>query len=167
MTDAAKPEIERPGGSRAEGKLEELSLSVLAEGDSLQGRLVMQGDGQLLGSFQGEVECAGELLIGRTAQVAADIRTQDIVISGFVRGNVIAAGRLRITATGRLEGDARVGSLIVLEGGVHQGVIRVHPEGVPAEEQPVAALPPAAPLPTPPRLAASVERVKRLWGELF
>ena len=40
-------------------------------------------------------------------------------------------GRLKITATGRLRGDADVASLIVQEGGVHFGVLRVHPDGVP------------------------------------
>jgi hypothetical protein len=62
-----------------------------------------------------------------------------------------------------------VGALVVLEGGVHLGVIRVHPEGVPeakdtaivessARTAPLAALKPA---PDP------VGRVRKFWGEFF
>ena len=152
------------------GKPPEQPVTVLAEGDSLQGRLEMKGDGQLLGSFSGEVICQGELLVGRDARLQANLSCVNITIAGFVRGNVTASGRLRITNTGRLEGDARVGSLIVAEGGVHHGVIRVHPEGLPADE--VVAIeepPPAAPAAEPgaPRITASVDRVKKFWGEFF
>jgi hypothetical protein len=60
-----------------------------------------------------------------------------VTIAGFVRGNIVATSRLKITSTGRLEGDAKVGALVVQEGGVHHGVIRVHPEGVPEREDKV------------------------------
>lgn len=160
--------------SPSAGTRPEPPLTVLSEGDSLRGLLQMQGDGHLLGTFEGEVECEGELLIGREARVTADIRTLNITISGLVKGNLSASGRLKITATGRLEGDARVGNLIVQEGGVHHGSIDVHPEGLPAPQPRPAALPqPAPPLTLPavaagrPQITASVDRVKKMWGEFF
>jgi cytoskeletal protein CcmA (bactofilin family) len=160
-------ELSKPGVS-TNGKAEEPPLSVLAKGDSVQGHFVIKGDCHLLGKFRGEADCSGEMIVGPEADVAANIRTERITIAGFVRGTIIATGRLKITPTGRLEGDARVGSLIVQEGGVHHGVIRVHPEGVPAEddllletsEEPVQTAPPA---PT----AGPVGRVKKFWGEFF
>jgi cytoskeletal protein CcmA (bactofilin family) len=157
------------------GKSDEPAFTVISAGDSVNGKLVMQGDGQILGDFQGEIECAGELMVGPQAQLEANIRTVRMTIAGLVRGNVVATARLRVTTTGRLEGDARVGSLVVQEGGVHMGLIRVHPEGVPAEEQalakPVIALPAASAAETHVapslNLAAPVERVKKFWGEFF
>ena len=164
-----KAEIEKAtANGNGNGKSEE--MTVVAAGDSLQGRLTMKANGHLLGTFSGEVDCEGELLIGPDASVSANIRTRNIVISGFVRGNIVAAGRLKITSGGRLEGDARVGSLVVQEGGVHHGAIRVHPEGLPVEEEPEAVEEaPAAAAETPPRvqLQASVDRVKKFWGEFF
>jgi cytoskeletal protein CcmA (bactofilin family) len=150
---------------------EELPLTVVSEGDVLVGRLAMAGNGQVLGSFDGDVTCAGELMIGSEARVRADIEAQDVVLAGHVHGNVIVRGRLKITTTGRLEGDAHVGSLIVQEGGVHFGVLRVYPGGLP--ERPLESVAelavvarPAAGTRTRP-LAASVERVKKMWGEIF
>ena len=100
----------------------------------MSGKLQLKSGGQILGNFSGKVECDGDLLIGSEAHVEADIRSDRVTIAGFVRGNIVAASRLKITSTGRLEGDAKVGALVVQEGGVHHGVIRVHPEGVPERE---------------------------------
>jgi cytoskeletal protein CcmA (bactofilin family) len=93
------------------------------------------------------------------------------VIAGHVVGNVVVRGRLKITTTGRLEGDAHVGSLIVQEGGVHFGLLHVYPEGLPERPQEaVAELAIVARKPVVSRtrpLAASVDRVKKMWGEIF
>jgi len=161
-------ELAKPVAS-TNGKAEESALSVLAKGDALQGHLTVKGDGHLLGKFRGEVDCEGELIIGAEADVAANIRTDRITIHGFVRGNITATGRLKIAPTGRLEGDARVGSLVVQEGGVHHGVIRVHPEGLPEEDDEAVVEASEEPLAAAIRSPAAnpVERVKKLWGEFF
>jgi len=152
------------------GKPEESPTTVLAKDDNLSGNLEIKGDGRLLGGFSGEIDCGGELLVGGNAVISANIRTRNITISGVVRGNVTAIGKLKITATGRLEGDARVGALIVQEGGVHHGVIRVHPEGIPSEPEPVIAetvMVASAAEAGPKPLTAQVDRVKKFWGEFF
>jgi cytoskeletal protein CcmA (bactofilin family) len=180
----------RPVMSIPSNGVGEPSLTVLSEGDSLKGRLEMRGDGHLMGSFEGELDCGGELLVGPDARVAASVRAVHVTISGVVTGNVVARGRLKITATGRLEGDAEVAALVVQEGGVHFGILRVHPEGVPEAHpalptavgepgrelvtQPAQAARPAperSPVPAAPSLSrplsASVDRVKKMWGEFF
>jgi cytoskeletal protein CcmA (bactofilin family) len=142
--------------------------TVLARDDSLAGKLQIKGTGQVLGNFSGQIECDGDLLIGPEAHVEADIRSARVTIAGFVRGNVVAATRLKIMTSGRLEGDARVGALIVQEGGVHHGAIRVHPEGVP--ESAAAATVEAAARNNVVQLkpvGSPVGKVRKLWGEFF
>lgn len=154
------------GGSEPYGL--EPKATVLARDDVLSGKLQVKSGGQVLGNFSGEILCDGDLTIGPDAHVEADIRSARVTIAGFVRGNVIAASRLKITSTGRLEGDARVGALVVQEGGVHHGVIRVHPEGVPESER--ATVTDATPRPTVVALkpvADPVGRVRKFWGEFF
>jgi cytoskeletal protein CcmA (bactofilin family) len=145
----------------------EPKTTVLGRDDALSGRLLLKGGGQLLGNFSGHVECDGDLLIGPEAHVEADIRSARVTIAGFVRGNVIAVSRLKITSTGRLEGDAKVGALVVQEGGVHKGVIRVHPEGVPEGEDQVIADASARPPVVLKSLPIPVGRVRKFWGEFF
>ena len=139
--------------------------SLLARGDSASGSWVMGGDGEVLGDFSGEIECAGMLLVGKGSTVTATIRGTDVTIAGLVRGNIVALGKLRILPSGRLEGDARVGALVVQEGGVHHGVIRVHPEGVPEEDAVAAEAIPATEPENAPQ--SPVDRVRKFWGEFF
>jgi cytoskeletal protein CcmA (bactofilin family) len=140
----------------------------LARDDVFSGRLQLKGGGQVLGNFSGQIESDGDLLIGAEAHVEADIRGEKVTIAGSVRGTVVAASRLKIMSTGKLEGDARVGALVVQEGGVHLGVIRVHPEGVPESES--AAIVDASPRPGVVGLRTvpnPVGRVRKFWGEFF
>jgi len=142
--------------------------TILGPDDALSGKLQLKSGGQILGNFSGQVECDGDLWIGSDAHVEADIRSDRVTIAGFVRGNIVASSRLKITSTGRLEGDAKVGALVVQEGGVHHGVIRVHPEGVPEREDKIvvdaASRTAAVAIKTVPN---PVGRVRKMWGEFF
>lgn len=167
MTDTATDSSLSTTNGGAEALGLEARATVLAPEDSLSGKLQLKGGGQVLGHFTGQIEADGDLVIGPEARVEADIRGARITVAGLVKGNVVATGRLKITTTGRLEGDATVGALVVQEGGVHYGVIRVHPEGVPDEPhqrtqtEPQAVVVPLKPVPNP------VGRVRKIWGEFF
>jgi cytoskeletal protein CcmA (bactofilin family) len=147
----------------------EIPLTVISEGDVVIGRLDIAGNGNIFGSFEGELSCGGDLVIGSEATVrTASIQAHHVTISGVVKADVIARGRLKITSTGKLQGDARVGSLVVQEGGVHYGLLEVYPDGVPAEIPEHEAALVRVPPPRPPRSRGlSMERVKKMWGELF
>ena len=171
MTDTSVEPLEAPAanGGREASISAEPKSTVLAREDAVSGRLEIKGSGQILGNFSGQIDCEGDLYIGPEAHVEADVRSARVTISGFVKGNVVAASRLKITNTGRLEGDAIVGALVVLEGGVHHGVIRVHPEGVPEAKDPAIIDTMGRPcagfaLKTVPN---PVGRVRKFWGEFF
>ncbi len=169
MTETSVETLAAPATN---GESEPLALesrsTVLARDDSLTGKLQVRSGGQLLGKVNGQVECDGDLLIGPEAHVEGDIRSERVTIAGFVRGNITATSRLKIASTGRLEGDARVGALVVLEGGVHLGVIRVHPEGVPEAKDTAIVDSTARPaVMTLKTLPNPVGRVRKFWGEFF
>ena len=172
MSDIGLETIGAPAvnGDRGEhSQAAEQVMTVLAKEDVLSGRLQIRGGGIVQGTFSGRIECDGDLMIGPDAHVEADIHASRVTIAGFVRGNVVAISRVKLMSSGRLEGDARVGALVVHEGGVHHGVIRVHPEGVPEGGDQVIAS--NAPAPTgqraPNGLSNPVGRVRKLWGEFF
>jgi cytoskeletal protein CcmA (bactofilin family) len=168
MTDMG---LETAGGLSTNGGSDRLTLepraTVLAKEDTVSGKLHLKSSGQVLGSFSGQIECDGDLLIGPEADVEAEIRSVTVTIAGVVRGNVVATNRLKITSSGRLEGDASVGALVVQEGGIHRGVIRVHPEGLPTivvDHEPDMMRQAVVPLKTVPN---PVGRVRKFWGEFF
>jgi cytoskeletal protein CcmA (bactofilin family) len=167
MTDVAVESLSAPS-TNGEPLALEPKATVLALEDELSGKLVLRGPGQVLGKFTGQIECDGDLLVGQEANVEADIRGSRITISGVVRGNVIASNRLKITSSGRLEGDATVGALVVQEGGVHYGVIRVHPEGIPdIPPERMAQVPAQSTVVTLKAVPNPVGKVRKFWGEFF
>lgn len=164
--------VETAGAASANGDSDsrgtETKATVLAKDDSLIGKLSLKGGGQVLGNFNGQIDCDGDLVIGPDAHVEADIRGYRITVAGLVRGNVIAHNRLKITSTGRLEGDATVGALVVQEGGVHYGIIRVHPEGIPdTPPDRLAQIPAQSTVVTLRPGANAVGKVRKFWGEFF
>jgi cytoskeletal protein CcmA (bactofilin family) len=169
VTDTA---VEAVGISSSNGGLEphgvEPKATVLARDDVFSGKLQVKDGGQVLGNFSGQIDCDGDLVIGPDARVEADIYSAKVTIAGFVRGKVVAVNRLKITSTGRLEGDAKVGALVVQEGGVHLGVIRVHPEGLP-ESDPVAIVEtsPRSQVVALKTVPNPVGKVRKFWGEFF
>jgi cytoskeletal protein CcmA (bactofilin family) len=170
MTDVA---VEAPGALvSTNGGSDPLGLdgksTVLARDDAVSGKLVLKGSGQVLGNFSGQIECDGDLLVGSEAHVEADIKGARITVAGLVRGNIVASNRLKITSTGRLEGDATVGALVVQEGGVHYGVIRVHPEGIPdTVPERMSQVPAQSTVVTLKPAATPVGKVRKFWGEFF
>lgn len=171
MSDAeARPAASRPAAPPpADLRRDELPLTVIHPGDIVVGRLDLAGNVQVLGRVEGELRCAGDLLVTAEGRVQAGVRCRNLTIAGVVQGDVIARGRLKITGTGRLEGDAVASSLSVQEGGVHRGGLHVYPDGVPETllEEPSAPEPAPEQAPSPRPAAGSMERVKKMWGELF
>src|SRR5262245_56606045 len=168
----AETVLEAAGTAGANGDSDprggEPKATVLAPEDTLSGKLVLKGSGQVLGNFTGQIECDGDLFVGPEAHVEADIKSNRVTVSGLVRGNVIASNRLKITSSGRLEGDATVGAPAGQEGGVHNRVIRVHPEGIPATPpERMAQVPAQSTVVTLRPVPNAVGRVRKLWGEFF
>jgi cytoskeletal protein CcmA (bactofilin family) len=170
MTEVAVEALDKPASTNggADTLVLEPKSTVLARDDALSGKLVLKGSGQVLGNFSGQIECDGDLMVGPEAHVEADIRGARITVSGLVRGNIIASNRLKITSSGRLEGDATVGALVVQEGGVHYGVIRVHPEGIPDTlPERMSHVPAQSTVVTLKPAATPVGKVRKFWGEFF
>ena len=171
MSEASTETLEAPAanGGREASIGGEPKTTVLARDDMVTGRLQIKGSGQILGNFSGQVDCEGDLFIGHEAHVEANINSARVTVAGYVRGNIVAGSRLKIMNTGRLEGDARVGALVVMEGGVHHGVIRVHPEGVPEAKDTAIVESNARPeqVVTLRALPNPVGRVRKFWGEFF
>lgn len=81
--------------------------TVLQETSSLKGELNFKSSLKIKGKFEGIIKSEGLLVIAENAEVKADIFTKDIVISGSVKGNVVALNKLEIASSGKLEGNIK------------------------------------------------------------
>jgi len=73
------------------------------------------------GKFEGKLDTRGNLTIGQSAQVYADMVGDNIIIGGKVRGKIIAKERLTLLPTAIVEGDIYPTKLNVAEGAILEG----------------------------------------------
>jgi len=101
-------------------KLEEKTLDVDA---AMQGTLSFKDPVNLRinGKFEGNLETRGNLTIGTTAVVNADILGDNIIIGGRVKGKITARERLTLLPQAMVEGQIYPAKLNVAEGAVLQG----------------------------------------------
>ena len=100
----------------ANGTTSLLSKGVILEGD-IQGSENLQVDGKLKGS----IKLAGDIYIGATGIVEADIEADNVVVQGKLSGNVMARKQLQIQSSGKLVGDCASQSIDIKEGALFEG----------------------------------------------
>lgn len=96
--------------------------TVLGANSTLEGTLVSHANVRLDGTFTGKLEINGNVLIGETAKITADVNAKNISIAGAVRGNVTGK-KVQILRTGRVWGDITATALATEEGAFLDGKI--------------------------------------------
>ena len=96
--------------------------TVLGTNSTLEGHLRSSANVRLDGTFTGTLEIGGNVLVGETAQINADINAKNISIAGAVRGNV-SGKKVQLLRTGRIWGDIRATALTTEEGAFIDGKI--------------------------------------------
>ena len=93
-----------------------LSKSVNFEGE-IQGKENLHIDGHIKGS----IKLDGDVLVGSSGIVEAEIEANTVVIQGQVTGNIIARQQLEIQPSGKLMGDCTARSIDIKEGALFEG----------------------------------------------
>ena len=73
------------------------------------------------GTFSGNLDTRGILTIGNAAKVEANIKGDNVVIAGKVRGDVTAKKMLVLMPTAALDGNIIAPKLNIVEGAIFQG----------------------------------------------
>jgi len=118
--------------------------TVIGPNAHFRGELVSEGGVRVDGIFEGTIDTTGNLVIGETAKVIADISANNISISGAVKGN-ISGNRVEILETGRVWGDLTVSSLLLNEGAYLRGQTTMHADIEPPQLEPPKPRPAAQP----------------------
>lgn len=125
--------------------------NILGANTDCEGTIRSDGNIRIDGVFRGHIETAGNVLVGPSAKILADIVANIVQVWGSVQGNIKTQGRLEILANGRVWGDIEVGSLLIDEGGMFRG--RCTMAGKEVEE--IAMPAQTAPAPAPAELGES------------
>lgn len=113
--------------------------TVIAENTSINGELKCDGNLRIEGMVEGTVECAGHVIVGEGATVAADIRARNVSVQGTVQGRIYG-DRVEVLGGARVLGDVNVIDLLLDEGGLVRGHVVMRKDEPPEPE----------PLPTDP-----------------
>jgi len=73
------------------------------------------------GKVSGEISARGLLVVDEAATVNANINAAQVIIRGFVKGDVTAAQKVEVTVTGRLEGNVTAPEIFMESGCVFNG----------------------------------------------
>lgn len=95
--------------------------TVIGAGTEIRGSVTVNGTLRIDGYVDGEIQAQGEVVVGESGRVAATLTAANLSVAGVVDGDVTVRGRLTIAPTGRVLGNAKVGALIVEEGGILRG----------------------------------------------
>lgn len=105
-------------------------ITVIGPDTRIKGEMSFESTARILGRFEGSITSGGELQIGSTAECAATLEAETIIVEGRVDGNIAARERLQLNSSARIEGDIVAEKLIVAEGASFSGRCRVGPEAV-------------------------------------
>jgi len=97
----------------------------LDEGSEIEGKYACSGTVMLDGRLRGEITAADTLLIGEHGVVHARVRGAVLVVRGEVVGDVIASERVELKKTACVTGDIEAPVIIMEEGAVLDGGLRM------------------------------------------
>ena len=90
--------------------------SLIAPGSVIEGKIEGTGHVRIAGRFKGEVSITGDLTVEPGAHISGEIRAENIVVRGEVKGNIHAVSRVELLEAGVLIGDLKASSLTVAAG---------------------------------------------------
>ena len=142
-----------PPGARIE--------TVIGPNCHFHGTIQSDGGIRIDGVFQGDIDTTGNLIIGESAKVIAEVEANNVSVAGAVKGN-ISANRVEVLETGRVWGDLTVNSLLLNEGAYLRGQTMMHAD----IEPPMIEPPKYAQTPPPPPAPESASSDEPLVGEI-
>ncbi len=98
--------------------------TVIGASTHIEGVFTSSGNVRMDGQFSGALEISGNILVGESADIRADINARNISIAGSVRGNV-CGNKVQLLRTGRIWGDISASALTTEEGAFIDGKINM------------------------------------------
>lgn len=93
-------------------------------------------DGKVAGNVRAEPSGEGTLSVSESGSIEGSVEVKDLILSGSVRGDILATGRVVLGPTARVEGNVHYGVIEVTLGAQISGkLLRLEP---PQAQEPLA-----------------------------
>ena len=111
---------------RRTGATADCATAWLGSSLHVKGEITGNEDLQIDGSVEGLVQLdKWKLTVGATAKLTADINARDVVVYGYVKGNVRAKGRIEIKKEGSVVGNLTTAQIMIEDGADFKGSIEI------------------------------------------
>ena len=111
--------------------------SVIAADVEITGTIKSTGSVRIDGKLDGELNCTGDTVIGKSATIKGNLAVSSATIEGTIHGNVVAKDRIEMKSSARVTGDIKAKRLSVEDGVTFIGRSEVNPSGSPIAQEPV------------------------------
>lgn len=102
-----------------------VTATIIDANTVVDGTLSTSHDVRIEGRLTGTLLCHGVVNVAEGAEVDATVEAAGIVVAGILSGTITCHGRLEIRSTGTVRGRVETGRLIVIEGAVYEGQLRM------------------------------------------
>jgi cytoskeletal protein CcmA (bactofilin family) len=121
LTNKESTDAMRPLDATADRAAGWLGSSLHVKGDIIGTEDLLIG-----GSVEGLIQLdERKLTVGKTAKLTADIIARDVVVYGYVKGNVRAKGRIEIRKDGSVIGNLTTAQIMIEDGADFKGSIEI------------------------------------------
>ena len=103
----------------------------LDKGSQLKGELSFEETFRIDGRFEGRIPSGGELIIGDSAEVEAEIHVGRVSVNGTLKGTLHASERIEIHSRARVTAELHAPVLKIEEGAFFQGSCDMTGESTP------------------------------------
>ena len=116
--------------------MSENSVTNLTTDVEIKGTIKFEKVMNIDGKFEGElIANQGELIVGKTGAVKANVKVKNATIEGRLDGNIEAAEKVELKQNAQLIVDLQAKTLVIEEGVVFVGQCNVNPDGTKLEKQ--------------------------------
>lgn len=95
--------------------------TVIGETVVIEGTIKTKTSIQIDGKLTGELHSDGNVTVGATGELNANVKARELVVEGTINGNVTAEEKLVIKSSGKVVGETKTNAFVVDEGGVFLG----------------------------------------------
>lgn len=99
--------------------------TVIGKGTHLKARVTGDGDLDIQGHVDGEVNVTGEVTIAEGGLVGASVNAKRIIVHGAVKGDLVAEEAVHLEDGARVVGDIRAARIAIAPGALLKGYVQV------------------------------------------
>ena len=106
---------------REEGTKGAEVIGIIGKGMTIEGKLTFSETVRIDGSFKGEIEATGSMVIGDSGYVEGNIKVGSAIVTGEIKGVLEASVRVELRPPAKMFGDIKTPNLIIGDGVVFEG----------------------------------------------